>query len=157
MAQRHHLTRVLLHYGRNLFNYYVRFGNPAHRDEIDRRRAVEYYVPGSLLCYVRWEANDYGTQDWRLWVLLCGAPGAEIERIAGVDPGAEVILEATRATGVRRAFQVIDAVEALQIDAAEVSPAYFRHAHQRLLARLPVRPYTLGQHRAYQLGRRRAT
>jgi len=142
------LTRVELHFGRDLFNYYIRFGEPESREEPDRRRAFEYFAPGQLFGYVRWEANEYGTQDWRLWVLRAGDTVFPLHRIPGVTPGAEILLELTGGTRVRRAFEAIDGIEEQGIDPSDVSPTYYVQVHQRILTRLPIPAYSSGRHRA---------
>jgi hypothetical protein len=55
---------------------------------------------------------------------------------------------------VQRALAVIDAVEALGLDPAGVSPDYWRHAHNRLSANLELSAYTPERHAAW-IGRRR--
>jgi hypothetical protein len=145
------LTRVELHFGGDAFNTYIRFGAPRLRDELDRRRALEYFASGQIFGYVRWQANEYGTRDWRLWVLRAGHALDSLHRIPGITPGAEVLLEVAGETRVRKAFEAIDAIEAQGIDPAEVSPAYYSHLHQRILSRLPIRPYSAEQHRAHLL------
>jgi hypothetical protein len=51
-------------------------------------------------------------------------------------------------------LQAIDAVEALGLDAADVSPDHWRHVHNRLIAGLEPDAYTPERHAAW-LGRRR--
>jgi len=46
----------------------------------------------------------------------------------------------------------IDAIEALSIDPAAVSPAYWRTLGNRLSARLPLPAYTVERHAAYLAG-----
>ena len=141
------LTRVELHFGGDLFNYYIRFGEPKRREELDRRRALEFFAPDQMFGYVRWEANEYGTQDWRFWVLSAGAPHRPLCRVPGVSPGAEVLLALAGKERVHKAFEAVDAIEALEIDPADVSRSYYQHVQQRILTRLPVRTYSMDQHR----------
>ena len=54
---------------------------------------------------------------------------------------------------VRRAFSVIDAVEAAGVDPAEASPDYWRVAHNRLAAHDVPRPYGLFEHAAWRARR----
>ena len=46
----------------------------------------------------------------------------------------------------------IDAIEALDIDPASTSPAYWRTLGNRLAARLPLPAYTAERHAAYLAG-----
>lgn len=48
--------------------------------------------------------------------------------------------------------QQIDAIEALDIDPASTSPAYWRTLGNRLSARLPLPAYTVERHAAYLAG-----
>jgi len=48
---------------------------------------------------------------------------------------------------------MIDIVEALGIDGAEVAPDYWRHIHNRLSAGEALRPYSLARHKAWLLRR----
>lgn len=145
------LTRIELHFGRDLFNYYIRFGEAKRREELDRRRALEFFTPGQLFGYVRWQANEYGTQDWRFWVLCAGDLHRPLCRVPGVTPGADILLALAGKDCVHKAFEAVDAIEALNIDPADVSPSYYRHVQQRILTRLPVRAYSMDQHRALSL------
>lgn len=141
------LTRVELHFGRDFFNYYIRFGEPRQRNDLDRRRAFEYYAPGQLFGYVRWEANEYGTRYWRIWVVRAGDPVILLHRIPGVTPGAEILLQLSGGTRVKRAFEAIDAIEALGIDPADVPASYYVQIHHRIVTRLPIPPYSTARHR----------
>lgn len=147
------LTRVHVHFGRDHFNYYVRFGTPIIRVETNRREAYEYYVPGSFFGYVRWEANQYGTQSWRFFVLRAGSPSSPICIIPGVSPGADVLAHITGESRMRRLFKAIDAIEDAQIDLWDVAPWYWIDAHARLNSALAPRPYTASQHKAWLLER----
>ena len=52
-------------------------------------------------------------------------------------------------TKVKRALLQIDVLEADGFDPADVSPAYYRHVHNRITAGQPVRFYSREQHAAY--------
>jgi hypothetical protein len=145
------LTRVELHFGRDALNYYIRFGEPRLREDLNGWRAFEYFASGQIFGYVRWEANEYGTQDWRFWVIHAEDTVEPIHRIPGVAPGGEVLLEAAGGACVRKALELIDTIEAQGVDPEEVSSAYYVHVHQRILTRLPIRPYSAIQHKAHLL------
>ena len=38
-----------------------RFGRVAEEKIIDRNRRIVLFRPGSIFCFVRWTANDFGT------------------------------------------------------------------------------------------------
>jgi hypothetical protein len=145
------LTRVDLWFLRDRLNHWVRFGAPVAEHLIDRRRRCFDFAAGQVFAYVRWEAGDYGTELWRLYVLRAGRPGDILSRVPGVTPGAEVLLRLDGPGPVKRALAVVDALDAAGYDPAAIAPEYWRHVHNRLFARLPVRPYTAEQHRAWLL------
>ena len=86
------LTRVHLHYGADRFNYYLRFGAAIHRDSFGKHQAYEYLYSGAVFCYIRWHANQYGTKSWQAFVLQAADFTSKICKIAGIAPGAIVLL-----------------------------------------------------------------
>jgi len=71
------------------------------------------------------------------------------QRIPGVQPGARLLLHAEGENQVRAVLERIDAIEALGIAPAAVSPAYWRTLANRLAARLPLPEYTVERHAAW--------
>ncbi|NKB54611.1 MAG: DUF2840 domain-containing protein [Rhizobiaceae bacterium] len=149
-----YLTRVHLHYGRDTFNYYVRFGIPKYRDDYAGREAFEYYPCGAIFGYVRWEANDHGTKSWRFFVLRGGDPTKAVYTIPGITPGAEMLLDISGKARVHRLFAAIDLIEQTDIDLADVAPWYWIQTSARLNASLDPLPYEIRQHHAWLLERR---
>jgi Protein of unknown function (DUF2840) len=98
---------------------------------------------------VRWRGGGYGTTSLRLSVLRAPLPGEPATTLPGVRPGAELLLSASGDGPVRRAFAVIDAIEAAGFDPADVSPNYWRVAHNRLAAHETPRPYGAAEHVAW--------
>jgi hypothetical protein len=150
------LTRVHLLHRPKTADDWLRFGRPVRTRSLDRRTSQALFTPGSVFALVRWRAGDFGTVDWRLWVLRAVAPGEAASTVSGVDPGAELLLAARGEGPVRRAFAVIDAIEAQGLDPAEAPAAYWQAAHNRLAAYLEPRPYGPAE-RAALLRRRRAS
>ena len=148
------LTRVEVLYLPDLVNYWLPCGNARHWEELDRRRALAYFVPGKVIGYVRWEANEYGTTFWRFWIAIAGRSGNRLQRVPGIRPGAEVLLDASGKARVKRALGAIDGLTANQFDPAHVAPAYFRHLQIRVHTRRPVRAYTAAQYRAEAIRRK---
>ena len=143
------LTRVALAFIEHHFNLYLRFGHPVREQRRDRCRRSALFTPAALFCRVRWEANNYGTTRWQLMVLQSSTPSDRIQRIAGIQPGARLLLCADGEPHVQSVLTRIDAIEALGIDPATVSPAYWRTLGNRLSARLPLPDYTAERHAAY--------
>ncbi|CRD63435.1 DUF2840 domain-containing protein [Stenotrophomonas thermophila] len=147
------LTRVSLAYVEQRINLYLRFGEPARTIRLDRWRRVAVFLPGAMFCRIRWQANDYGTIRWQLMVMQACTPLDAAQRIPGVLPGACLLLQAEGEPAVRAVLAQLDAIEALGIAPADVSPAYWRTLGNRLAARLPLPAYTAERHAAWLAGK----
>ncbi len=147
------LTRVSLAYIDRRFNLYLRFGEPARTLQLDRWRRCAVFLPASVFCRVRWQANDYGTTRWQLMVMQACTPLDAVQRIPGVQPGARLLLHVEGEKKVHAVLERIDAIEALGIAPIDVSPAYWRTLGNRLAARLPLPEYTAERHAAWLAGR----
>ena len=146
------LTRVSLAFVAQRINIYLRFGHPVHELRLDRWRRCAVFLPAAMFCRVRWESNDYGTTRWQLMVLQACTPLDAVQRIAGIQPGARLLLCAEGERQVQSVLPQIDAIEAMGIDPAAVSPAYWRTLGNRLSAHLPLPAYTVERHAAYLAG-----
>ncbi|HBO2382235.1 TPA: DUF2840 domain-containing protein [Pseudomonas aeruginosa] len=147
------LTRVSLAYVEQRIKLYLRFGEPARITRLDHWRRVAMFLPGAVFCRICWQANDYGTIRWQLMVMQACTPLDAAQRIPGVLPGARLLLHAEGKPAVRAVLSQIDAIEALDIAPAVVSPAYWRTLGNRLAARLPLPAYTAERHAAWLTGR----
>ncbi|MFW7342280.1 DUF2840 domain-containing protein [Pollutimonas sp. H1-120] len=147
------LTRVSLAYIDQRFNLYLRFGEPARTLQLDRWRRCAVFLPASVFCRVRWQANDYGTTRWQLMVMQACTPLDAVQRIPGVQPGARLLLHVEGEKKLRAMLAKIDAIEALGIAAIDVSPAYWRTLGNRMTARLSLPEYTAERHAAWLAGR----
>ncbi len=98
---------------------------------------------------MKWIGNDYGTALWQLKVLQAPMPFDGAQRIAGVAPGARILLRADSEPQVKAVLEVIDAIEALGIEPAAVAATYWRTVGNRLAARQPLPDYTLERHAAH--------
>ena len=147
------LTRVALAYIEARFKLYLRFGEPARTLRLDDWRRCAVFLPGAMLCRIRWQANDYGTIRWQLMVMQTTTPLDAVQRIPGVRPGARLLLHAEGDANVRAVLERIDAIETLGIAAIDVSPAYWRTLGNRLAARHALPEYTAERHSAWLAGR----
>ncbi|MDJ0683718.1 MAG: DUF2840 domain-containing protein [Alphaproteobacteria bacterium] len=147
-------TRVEIVFYPEHLNHWLRFGAPDEQHDLDRRRSLALFNPGSVFGYVRWRANEYGTQDWRFLVIQSAEPSRFLSRVEGVYPGGEVLLLAVGNTKVKRTLSVVDALEDAGFDPADASPDYYRHVHNRITVGQPVRPYTDQQHTAHMAAQR---
>lgn len=146
------LTRVSLAYVEHRINLYLRFGRPLRELRLDRWRRCASFAPDAVFCRVRWESNDYGTTRWQLMVLQTCTPSERIQRIAGVRPGAQLLLRAKGEAAVQAVLQRIDAIEALAIDPSQAAPAYWRTLGNRIAARQPLPVYSAERHAAWLRG-----
>ena len=111
------------------------------------------FLPTAIFCRIRWQSNDYGTVRWQLIVLQACTPLDAMQSIPGVRPGARILLHAEGEQKTRAVLARIDAIEALGIEPAEVSPAYWRTLGNRLAAHLPLPDYSAERHAAWLAGR----
>ena len=147
------LTRVSLAYLEHRFKLYLRFGEPARTLRLDDWRRCAVFLPGAMLCRIRWQANDYGTIRWQLMVMQTCTPLDAAQRIPGVQPGARLLLHTEGDANVRAVLERIDGIEAQGIAAIDVSPAYWRTLGNRLAARLALPEYTGERHAAWLAGK----
>lgn len=147
------LTRVSLAYLEHRFKFYLRFGEPARTLQLDRWRRCAVFLPGAMLCRIRWQANDYGTIRWQLMVMQACTPPDAAQRIPGVHPGARLLLHTEGDANVRAVLERIGGIEALGIAAIDVSPAFWRTLGNRLAARLALPEYTVERHAAWLTGK----
>ncbi len=147
------LTRVSLAYVAHRMNLYLRFGEPAYHVQRDRWRRVAAFWPASIFCRIRWEANDYGTVRWQLMVMQACTSLDAAQRIAGVWPGARLLLHAEGERQVRAILSCIDVIETLGIAPNAASPAYWHTLGNRMVAREPLPLYTAERHAAWRVGR----
>jgi hypothetical protein len=147
-------TDVELTWLEGRIEHWIRFGHDCGETILDRRRRVLSFAPNTVFAFVRWAANDYGTVVSRLDIVRAVSPGEAYQTLPFVRPGGEILLRISGWPKVQRVLQVIDAIEALGINAADVAPDHWRHVHNRLRAGEEPRRYTCGQHRAWMLRRR---
>lgn len=147
------LTRVDLIHQPGKIEHWVRFGRAVAETIVDRRRRMLWYSPGSMLAFVRWRANAFGTIISRIDVLVAALPGDRVSTIAGVTPGGIVLLHVAGWPTVARTLAAIDTIDALGLDPADICPDHWRQLHHHLAVRSAPRPYTLARHRAWLLRR----
>jgi hypothetical protein len=149
LAPRPVQMRVSLAFVEHRVNVWLRFGQPLRETVLDRWRRVATFEPGAVCCRVKWIGNDYGTALWQLMVLQAPMPFDGAQRIAGVAPGARILLRADGEPQVKAVLAVIDAIEALGVDPAAVAVTYWRTVGNRLAARQSLPDYTAERHAAH--------
>jgi hypothetical protein len=71
------------------------------------------------------------------------------QRVAGVVPGARILLRADGELQVKAVLAVIDFIEQSGIDPCTAAVTYWRTVGNRLAARQPLPEYTSERHAAY--------
>ncbi|OGB57296.1 MAG: transposase [Burkholderiales bacterium RIFOXYD12_FULL_59_19] len=130
-------------------NVWLRFGKPARETVLNRWRRVAVFEPGAVCCRVKWIANDYGTALWQLTVLQAPKSFDGAQRIAGVLPGARILLRADGEQQVKAVLAVIDAMKRLGIDPCAVALTCWGAVGNCLAARQPLPEYTAEWHAAH--------
>jgi hypothetical protein len=143
------LTRVSLAFIAHRIDLSLRFGHPLRELPMDSEWRYAVFLPGALFCRTHWACLDDSSVRWQLMVLQACTPWDGMRRIAGIQPGAHLILHAQGAQNVQSVLQQIDTIEALGIDPVAVSPAYWSKLNEHLAAQRALPAYTGGQHAAY--------
>ncbi|MGF3021911.1 DUF2840 domain-containing protein [Methylobacterium aquaticum] len=147
-------TLVHLTWDEGKIEHWIRFGRTSFERVLDRHSRLVGFAPGSIFALVRWASNDYGTVLSRIDILRGIGRAEPFQTHPVVRPGGELLLKLSGWPVVERVLHLVDAVEALGVDPAEVPADYWRHVHNRLTAGAEPRVYTRDQHRAW-LARRR--
>jgi hypothetical protein len=148
------MTRVELTWIEKKIEYWIRFGQPANEQIIDRRQRILSFRPNTVFAFVRWAANDFGTIISRIDIVRAVEPGEAYQTLPFVRPGGEILLKIEGWPKVEDVLHHVDAIEAIGIEADAVSPEHWRHVHNRMAAAQRPRAYTLEQHRAFLLRRK---
>jgi hypothetical protein len=127
----------------------IRFGRAVSEQIIDRNRRILSFAPGNIFGFVRWTSNDFGTVTSRIDILRAATPGHRYSTVPWVKPGGDILLRLGGWPKVERVLQLVDAVEALDIHAADVAPDYWHHVHNRLSVNETPRSYTRSRHQAW--------
>lgn len=130
-------------------NVWLRFGRPARETVLNRWRRLAVFEPGAVCCRVKWIANDYGTALWQLMVLQAPMSFDGVQRIAGVAPGARILLRADGEQQVKSVLAAIDTMERLGIDPCAAALTYWGTVGNCLAARQPLPEYTPEWHTAH--------
>jgi hypothetical protein len=147
------LTHVELTWVEKKIEHWIRFGREAHEQILDRRRRIVSFRPGAIFAFVRWASNDFGTIVSRIDIVRAVGAGEHYQTLPFVRPGGDILLRLDGWPKVERVLKVIDGIEALDIDPAEIAPEHWRHINNRLTAGHEPRAYSRAQHSAWLLRR----
>jgi Protein of unknown function (DUF2840) len=148
------LTHVELLWLEKRIENWIRFGRHAEEQILDKRRRILSFSPGSIFAFVRWTSNDFGTVISRIDIVRAVPSGQRCATVPYVRPGGDILLRLSGWPKVERVLQIVDAVEALDVDPADAAPDYWHHVHNRLSVNEQPRLYTRSRHQAW-LHRRR--
>jgi hypothetical protein len=148
------MTRVELTWIEKKIEYWIRFGQAANEQIVDRRQRILSFRPNTVFAFVRWASNDFGTIISRIDIVRAVQPGEAYQTLPFVRPGGEILLKIEGWPKVEDVLRHVDAIEAIGIEADAVSPDHWRHVHNRMAAAQQPRAYTLEQHRAFLLRRK---
>jgi hypothetical protein len=142
------LTEVRLVFIPRRMNVYLRFGHPVQQRYLNRRCRAVYFAPGQVFCRIGWEGNEYGTTRLELAILQAKGPHQLVQRVAGIAPGAALLLRVEENHRVQRVLRLIDAIQAQKMDPATVSPCFWRVLQNRLATSDETPVYTPARHAA---------
>jgi len=128
-----HLTLIQCHFVRDKLNHRIRFGSPHSTLALDKYRKLACFDAGATLGYIRWRANEYGTQDWRFFVLKTQSTGI-LTRVPGVTPAVKVLASFNGTQVVKRALVALDDVEKSVSGPIETLPESYWIAFQNGLS-----------------------
>jgi hypothetical protein len=123
-------------------NHRIRFGMPKYQVRLDRARTLHAFQPQQIFGYIRWQANTFGTTDWRLYVCKTCEPG-KITRIPGISPGAEVLLNVHGTEAMKYILRQLDSLEKKVGGALEIVPeSHWRQMQLAVRIARPIRKYS---------------
>ncbi|MEL7491983.1 MAG: DUF2840 domain-containing protein [Pseudomonadota bacterium] len=126
-------------------NYRLLFGAPDRTIRMDRSRSIALFAQNKTVGYLRWRANEYGTQVWRCFVVRTVAAGDEVTHIPGVKPAAHILLSTRGKTYTKRFLGRLDGLKKRNHALEHVPDAYWRHLHLRVYLNLDPHPLTDNQ------------
>lgn len=133
------LTQVQCHFVRDKINHRLRFGKPSESVRLDKYRHIALFQPSNIFGYIRWRANKYGTQDWRVYVIQTGADGPMTE-VPGISPAAHVLVSIQGYDRVKRTLPLLDRLERDVKNGLESVPiSYWRVFQSTVLRNKPLR------------------
>jgi len=103
-------TLIQCHFVRGLINHRLRFGAADKIIKLDKYRKIACFKPDRTLGYIRWRANEYGTQDWRFYIFRTQSEGI-MTSVPGVSPAVKLLASFNGSKTVKGALSAFDEVE----------------------------------------------
>ena len=133
------LTHVQIHFVRDIINHRLLFGEPREFIKLDEFRRLAVFEAGRIFGYVRWRANEYGTQDWRLFIVKTGSVNL-LTPVPGISPAVKLLVSASGSKEVKRSLKLLDKLKSDTAGNLESIPESYWHQFQNCLTlRLPMR------------------
>ena len=104
------LTHVQIHFVKDIINHRLLFGEPYELITLDRFRRLAVFTPNEIFGYIRWRANQYGTVEWRLFVVKSGVAG-HMTQIQGISPAVKILISVSGRNGMKRALSTLDVLK----------------------------------------------
>ena len=143
------MTRVELTWIEKKIEYWIRFGQAANEQIVDRRQRILSFRPNTVFAFVRWASNDFGTIISRIDIVRAVEPGEAYQTLPFVRPGGEILLKIEGWPKVEDVLRHVDAIERAGIDACDVAPDHWRHVAQQMQVGEAPRSYTPERHQAW--------
>jgi hypothetical protein len=122
------LTLLILKYEKDRRRHDLLFGDPvSFREECGSVERHAFFAPGQLFGIEVWEANDYGTISWTIYVLRAVAPGETATPLRQVNPGAEILLSVRGKKKIRRAHAWLRSLSAANQSLSAIDPDWASH------------------------------
>jgi len=126
---------IQLHLVKGIINHRLRFGEPSDVLRLDKYRSIATMPVGSIFGYIRWKANEFGTIDWRVYVLKAQHSGF-LSEIKGVTPAVKILVGAQGKLAAKRCLKALDTLEAQASGKLETVPeSYWSVFNNALLLR----------------------
>jgi len=127
------LTHVELTWVEKKIEHWILVGKHVEEKILDRRRRLVSFRSGSIFAFVRWASNDLRTIVSRIDIVRAVASTEPYQTLPFVRPGGEILLSIDGWPKVARVPQMVDSVEVIGIDPADVASDHWRHVHSRLI------------------------
>lgn len=131
----------------------LRFGTPCRVIALGGGRRQAVFEAGQRCARSLRVRNGYGLVREELLILQAGCAGQVVQRVAGVSPGARVLLRAQGHTQVAAVLTLIGRIETAGFVPEDVAPCYWRSVHNRLMAQQALPMYTAARHAGWSARR----
>ena len=133
------LTQVQIHFVKDIINHRLLFGQPNEMIKLDRFRRLVVFKPDQIFGYIRWRANQYGTVEWKLYVLKTGEAG-QMTQVSGISPAVKILVSVSGRERMKRALPIMDRIKANAKDGLlGVPESYWKVVESCLMRNRPLR------------------